>query len=114
MKLIRSQLLSKLERLLNEIRKTLRFRNVVKFSTHFIGNLIELNRIGEILMHGSFLKNFIKLEKKFGNLRKHVKSSSIINQETIWDFLTSFLLQSIYFLKRSVSLERHRNIFAKS
>ena len=54
------KLLSKLERRLYETCKTSRRRIASKFKMHFIGSLIELNRISEDLMHGHFFENFIK------------------------------------------------------
>ena len=57
------QQLSKLERRLNEPCKTLRRRIAAKFSMHLIGSLIKVNRIREVLMHGRFVANFIKLLK---------------------------------------------------
>ena len=55
-----SQLLSELERRLNEAWKTLRLEIAAKFRMHFIGSLIKLNRISEVLIHGRFSQNFIK------------------------------------------------------
>ena len=46
-----SQLLSKLEQRLNEICKALRRKIAAKFRVHFIGSLIKLNRIKEVLLH---------------------------------------------------------------
>ena len=31
-----------------------------KFRMHFLGSLIKLNRISEVLLHGRFFENFIK------------------------------------------------------
>ena len=53
-------MLSKLERRLKETCKILRRRIAVKFRMHLIGSLIKLNRISEVLLHGSFLENFMK------------------------------------------------------
>ena len=54
----RSQLLLKLEPRPNETFKTLRRRIAGKFRMQFIGSLINLNRIIEVLMHGRFFENF--------------------------------------------------------
>ena len=58
-KLMRSQLLSKLELALNQTCKTLQLRIVAKLKMHLLGNLIKLNQISEILLHGSLLDTFI-------------------------------------------------------
>ena len=54
------QLLSKLEWLFNETCKTSRLGNASKFRMHFIGSLLKLIRISEVLMHGRFFVNFMK------------------------------------------------------
>ena len=60
-KLMRSQLLLKLEQLLNETCKNVGLGIAAKFRMHLLGSLIELTRIIENLMHGNFLESFIKL-----------------------------------------------------
>ena len=57
---MRSQLLSKVERLHYETGKTSRLGIVAKFGTHFTGSFIKLNPIGENSMHGSLAKSFTK------------------------------------------------------
>ena len=42
----------------NETCKTLRRKIAAKFRMHFIGSLIKLNRISEVLLHGRFFENF--------------------------------------------------------
>ena len=55
-----SQLLSKLERRLNETCKALRGEIAATLRVHFIGGLIKLNRISEVSLHGRVFENFIK------------------------------------------------------
>ena len=51
---MRSRLLSRLERRLNETSKSLRRIIAAKFSMHLLGSLMKLNRINEVLMHEGF------------------------------------------------------------
>ena len=43
--------------------KTLRRKIAAKFKMHFIGSLIKLIRICEVLLHGRLFENFIKSMK---------------------------------------------------
>ena len=50
----------KQERRFNETCKTLRRRIAAKFRMHLICDLIKLNQISKVLLHGRFFENFIK------------------------------------------------------
>ena len=80
-KLLRSQLLSKLELLLNETSKTSCLKIAAKLQIHSLGSLIKLNWINEVLMHGSLFENFIKSWKiSLVTYKKLVKSSRSLSQ----------------------------------